>query len=82
MSASADAARWTPGSPAWVTHQQLQTENCELRNDRDRLRAALAALEQEMRDDASWAKEQNLCRFGDDVRQWADRLAALLQERP
>jgi len=73
MSASADAARWTPGSPAWVTHEQLQAENCQLRNDRDRLRAAVAALEREMRTDPDLMRR---------AAYWADRLAARLTETP
>ena len=64
-----DEARWEPGSPAWVTHQAMLTENCQLRNERDGLRAALTALVEDMRTLADDKIPSNL---------WANRLAAIL----
>jgi len=69
MSDPADAARWTPGSPAWVTQEQLQAENCELRQQRDALRAALHRLV------VQWDQESSAGRV------YAARLAAALAAR-
>jgi len=69
MSDPADAARWTPGSPAWVTHEAIQAENCQLRHQRDALRAALDRLV------AQWDQESSAGRV------YAARLAAELAAR-
>ncbi len=82
MSDPADAARWTPGSPAWVTHHAMQAENCQLRNDRDRLRAELAALAQALRIDAEDARTRGYLEAWNAYVMAAEGLATLLTEAP
>jgi len=70
---AADHARREPDLVERTEYENLYEQFRIVREQRTALRAALAALEQEMRDDPDVMRR---------AAYWADRLAALLQETP